>query len=248
MPGKSKHREDPEVKTAYAQETQEESPLKAIYERLAEAEKDQSWLDWGEGYRTGLKVGKEIGHRKEWTAGRRSGLKDGREQGRRLGKREGMQDVVLHLLKSRFDPVSDQILEHVQTIKSVKKLTELAQQATEVSSLEELGLPALQRMTPSSRKPSARPARSKRSSRPGASKMRRMTYADQMREEGRQEGLAEAKQEGQQLLVIGILGNRFGALSEQSEAYVRSIQCPEEIFKLAKRALAASSLQELGLA
>jgi len=74
--------------------------------------------------------------------------------------------------------------------------------------------------------------------------MKRMTKFDRLREEGKEEG----KKEGMQDLVLRLLANRFGQISERIRDRVRTITSAEELTQLADRVTQANSLQELGLA
>jgi hypothetical protein len=65
-----------------------------------------------------------------------------------------------------------------------------------------------------------------------------MTWADRMKEEGREEGM--------QNLVLHLLGERFGRLSERIQHRVKAIT-GDELRELASRIAQASSLKELGL-
>jgi hypothetical protein len=82
-----------------------------------------------------------------------------------------------------------------------------------------------------------------------------MTWADRMKEEGREEGHKEGREEGHkegreegmQNLVLHLLGERFGRLSERIRRRVKAITSGDELRKLASRIPKGSSLKELGL-
>jgi hypothetical protein len=69
-----------------------------------------------------------------------------------------------------------------------------------------------------------------------------MTWADRMKEEVREEVRGEM-----QNLVLLLLGERFGHLSERIQRRVKAITSGAELGELASRAAQASSLKELGL-
>ncbi len=68
----------------------------------------------------------------------------------------------------------------------------------------------------------------------------RMTMTERWRREGRTEGARD--------LVLDLLGQRFGSLSQEVQRRVAAIASPEELSRLAKRVYQVESLEELGLA
>jgi hypothetical protein len=83
-----------------------------------------------------------------------------------------------------------------------------------------------------------------------------MTWADRMKEEGREEVRGEVREVREEVrevrgemqnLVLLLLGERFGRLSERIQRRVKAITSGAELGDLASRAAQASSLKELGL-
>ncbi|HEX9680668.1 MAG TPA: DUF4351 domain-containing protein [Anaerolineales bacterium] len=56
------------------------------------------------------------------------------------GRKEGMRDLVLHLLSQRFGTPSEQVRRRISAITSSQELTRLAERLVQVDSAEELGL------------------------------------------------------------------------------------------------------------
>jgi len=84
-----------------------------------------------EGKREGLELGKQ------------KGLKLGERKGLKLGKQEGarsLQQVLLRQLAQRFGPLPESVHCQVEAIKSLPRLTRLAEQVLTVGSLRELRL------------------------------------------------------------------------------------------------------------
>jgi hypothetical protein len=81
-----------------------------------------------------------------------------------------------------------------------------------------------------------------------------MTWSERMKEEGRKEGVRlgrqEGRQEGQQKgmrdVLLHLLGQRFGPLSEGIRAQVESITSTRRLTSLAGKVLTARSLGDLG--
>jgi uncharacterized protein DUF4351 len=57
-----------------------------------------------------------------------------------MGRKEGMEQVLLHLLNKRFGPLPESVRRKVETINSLDRLTELAERVLSAHSLEEMGL------------------------------------------------------------------------------------------------------------
>ena len=66
-------------------------------------------------------------------------------------------------------------------------------------------------------------------------------------QEGLQEGRKEGRKEGLQEFLLSQMAERFGPVPEPIRRRVKGIQDFEEIKKLGKRLLAATSLDDLGL-
>jgi len=79
-----------------------------------------------------------------------------------------------------------------------------------------------------------------------------MTWADEMkakgREEGLQTGLKKGRLQGMRALVLHLLSQRFGAPSEQVRRRVSAIRSSQELTRLAERLVQVDSAEELGLA
>ena len=77
------------------------------------------------------------------------------------------------------------------------------------------------------------------------------TWADEVKakghEEGLQKGRQEGMQEGMQDLVVRLLADRFGRISEGIRRRVKAITSSEELTRLAVSVTRAGSLKELGL-
>lgn len=67
------------------------------------------------------------------------------------------------------------------------------------------------------------------------------------RSEGRAEGRAEGQAEGERRLLVNLLEARFGPLSEADRRRVEAIDSTEELERLARRLMEATSLADLGL-
>lgn len=67
-------------------------------------------------------------------------------------------------------------------------------------------------------------------------------------EQGREQGFEKGRAEGQRDLVLGLLKDRFGSLSEEVRRRVSAIESPEELTRLAAKAFQAHSLEDLKLA
>ncbi len=78
-----------------------------------------------------------------------------------------------------------------------------------------------------------------------------MTWSERMiaqgRKEGRREGMAEGREQGARTLFLDLLGERFGALPDRVRRQVEEIDSLDRLSFLAKRALTARSLEEIGL-
>jgi hypothetical protein len=72
----------------------------------------------------------------------------------------------------------------------------------------------------------------------------KLTWSETLREEGREEGLAE----GAQKVLLLLLGKRFGPLPENVCRRVEAIDSLDLLTRLAERLLSAHSLEEMGLA
>ena len=78
-----------------------------------------------------------------------------------------------------------------------------------------------------------------------------MTWADRLRQEGRQEARESALQEGvekgKRELLLDLLEHRFGRLPKATVNRVNALTSSEELSRLAARVLDAPSLEDLGL-
>ena len=70
-----------------------------------------------------------------------------------------------------------------------------------------------------------------------------LTWGDQIKEQGRLEG----RLEGMRALLLDVIEQRFGAPSEETKGRVQGISSAAELTELARRAVAASCLADLGL-
>ena len=59
---------------------------------------------------------------------------------RKEGQEQGGQQLLLQLLGARFGPLSDDVKQRVERIRSVQRLTEIAKQVLVAHSLEEMEL------------------------------------------------------------------------------------------------------------
>jgi len=66
--------------------------------------------------------------------------KEGLEQGRGQGREQGVQETLLRQRGVRFGPLSDDVKQRVEEIRSVERLQEIAEQVLVADSLEEMGL------------------------------------------------------------------------------------------------------------
>ena len=69
-----------------------------------------------------------------------------------------------------------------------------------------------------------------------------MTWSERMKEEGRKEG----QQEGMRKLLLHLLAQRFGPLSEAVSNQVEAITSTRRLTSLAGKVLTARSLRDLG--
>lgn len=78
-----------------------------------------------------------------------------------------------------------------------------------------------------------------------------MTWADRLRQEGREEARESALQEGiekgKRELILDLLQHRFGPLPKASVKRVQALTSSEELSRLAARVLDAPNLEDLGL-
>ncbi|HEX7181993.1 MAG TPA: DUF4351 domain-containing protein [Thermoanaerobaculia bacterium] len=74
-----------------------------------------------------------------------------------------------------------------------------------------------------------------------------MTWADEMKAIGRQEGVALGREEGVRKTVLRQLGLRFGPLPDSVRRRVEAIRSVERLDQIADQILVAQSLEELGL-
>ncbi len=100
-------------------------------------------MTWAEQIEARAKAtGYEKGFRKGHMAGREEGRAAGRKEGRAAGREEGglqaLRDLVIRLLKRRFDRVSESTARQIADLDSRSKLMRLAEQANEVESLGDL--------------------------------------------------------------------------------------------------------------
>lgn len=74
-----------------------------------------------------------------------------------------------------------------------------------------------------------------------------MTWGDKIREKALREGRREGRAAGRREVLLRILESRFGELSPQARRRVETIAAGRELDRLVDRALAARSLDDLGL-
>lgn len=74
-----------------------------------------------------------------------------------------------------------------------------------------------------------------------------LTWADQMREEGRLQGVQRGRLEGARQVLLQQLGQRFSPLPERVRRQVEKIDSLDRVSQLAGRVLTARSLEDLGL-
>jgi predicted transposase YdaD len=74
-----------------------------------------------------------------------------------------------------------------------------------------------------------------------------MEWTQEWKKEGLEEGLQKGLQKGRQDFLLSQMEERFGPLPMALRRRVEEIQDPEELKKIGKRLLAASSLDDLGL-
>jgi predicted transposase YdaD len=75
----------------------------------------------------------------------------------------------------------------------------------------------------------------------------RMTWADQMRLEGRQQGREQGREQGIRQTLLRQLGKRFGPLPEETRQRLEAIRSEERLNEIADQILVARSLEEMGL-
>lgn len=73
-----------------------------------------------------------------------------------------------------------------------------------------------------------------------------MPWSERMKEEGRKEGQRAGKQEGMREVVLHLLVQRFGPLTEAVRSQVEAITSPRRLTSLAGKVLTARSLRDLG--
>lgn len=71
-----------------------------------------------------------------------------------------------------------------------------------------------------------------------------LEWTREWKEEGRQEGLLEGSRE----LLLSQMEERFGSVPEEARRQVEALQDLDELKKLARRIVSASTLDDLGLA
>ena len=71
-------------------------------------------------------------------------------------------------------------------------------------------------------------------------------WSERMKEEGRKEGQKTGKQEGMRELLLHLLAQRFGPLTEAVRDQVEAITSPRRLTSLAGKVLTAQSLRDLG--
>jgi len=74
----------------------------------------------------------------------------------------------------------------------------------------------------------------------------RLTWADQLRKEGQEQGVEQGRDQFRQAL-LRQLGVRFGPLSDAIKRQVEEIRSVERLNQIADQVLAARSLEEMGL-
>jgi hypothetical protein len=75
----------------------------------------------------------------------------------------------------------------------------------------------------------------------------RLTWADQLRKEGQEQGVEKGLELGVRQTLLRQLGARFGPLSEDVKQRVESIHSVERLNQIADQVLVARSLEEMGL-
>ena len=77
-----------------------------------------------------------------------------------------------------------------------------------------------------------------------------MTFADEMKAEGRQEGIEEGIEKGVEKMrnvVVDLLSQRFGRLSESTRHRIAALTSLDELAELARNVLKVDSPEELGI-
>lgn len=74
-----------------------------------------------------------------------------------------------------------------------------------------------------------------------------LTWADQMREEGRVQGVQRGRLEGARQVLLQLLAQRFAPLPERVRRQVEKIDSLDRLTQLSEQILTAQSLQEMGL-
>ncbi len=74
-----------------------------------------------------------------------------------------------------------------------------------------------------------------------------MTWADRMKEEGREEGRQTGLVEGKRDVLLRQLAAKFGPLPAETTAHLRALDSVEELDRLLDRLLTASTLEDLGI-
>jgi hypothetical protein len=81
--------------------------------------------------------------------------------------------------------------------------------------------------------------------------MRRMTWAEQIKkeglDEGKREGLEMGREQGARQTLLRLLGIRFGSISDEVRRQVEAIRSVERLNQIAEQILVARSLEEIGL-
>jgi len=126
----------------YIQLTPEET---AAFERLRSSEENEevqavqtTWADRmrAEGMEQGLEQGIQRGIEK----GIEQGLEQGLQKGLQKGREEGTRELLGKLLRLRFGELSPRTLKRLSAIRSLDRLTGMAEQVLTAQSLAELGL------------------------------------------------------------------------------------------------------------
>jgi hypothetical protein len=73
-----------------------------------------------------------------------------------------------------------------------------------------------------------------------------MTWSEKIEEKGRKEGLRLGQTEGMRTLLLHLLAQRFGPLSEAVRRQVEEITSTRRLTSLAGKVLTARSLRDLG--
>ena len=78
-----------------------------------------------------------------------------------------------------------------------------------------------------------------------------MTWSEKMiakgHKEGRRVGREEGREQGARTLFLDLLSERFGAVPDRVRQQVEAIDSMDRLSSLARRALTARSLEEIGL-